>query len=264
MPLVICGTTSHLSSRRASEDAQEHFDRGRRGTRARARRCGDDSDTDAAAAGDELCALATELFEQDDFPSVEQLQRYQQLAPESIVDAVTTVAEPLIASEGDLVESFKVLAEDDIEAAIAEIDAFEEKTCGIPHSEDSALPEGATREIEQDATRVDVHATDYPFDIGEVAPGRTSFVLVNDGTETHDARIVKLAAGVTLDEAVAAEGDEGTVVASGRPAWPHPAGTRKRSRSTSSRATTPWCASSPALTAPPHLVLGMRHEFTVH
>ena len=43
--------------------------------------CGDDSDTDAAAANDELCALATELFEQDDFPSVEQLQRYQQLAP---------------------------------------------------------------------------------------------------------------------------------------------------------------------------------------
>ena len=50
--------------------------------------CGDDSDTDAAAASDELCALATELFEQDDFPSVEQLQRYQQLAPESIADAV--------------------------------------------------------------------------------------------------------------------------------------------------------------------------------
>ena len=37
---------------------------------------------DSAAASDELCALATELFEQDDFPSVEQLQRYQQLAPD--------------------------------------------------------------------------------------------------------------------------------------------------------------------------------------
>ena len=68
----------------------------------------------------------------------------------------------MIAVGGDLVESFKVLADDDIEAAIAEIDAFEEETCGIPHSEDAALPDGATREIEPDAAHVDVHATDTP------------------------------------------------------------------------------------------------------
>ena len=104
-----------------------------------------------------------------------------------------------------------MLADDDIEAAIAEIDAFEEETCGIPHSEDAALPDGATREIEHDAARVDVHATDYAFHIGDVAAGRTSFVLVNDGAETHVLEIVKLADGVTFAEALAADGDEGTV-----------------------------------------------------
>ena len=171
-----------------------------------------ESTTDSsAAAGDDLSALATELFEQEDFPSVEQLQLYQQLAPAAIADAVQQVAEPLIATSGDLVASFKILADDDSEAAVHEIDAFEEETCGIPHSEVSALAEGATREIEPDAVRVDVHATDYAFDIGEVASGRTSFVLTNDGSETHEMLVVKLADGVTLDDALQADGEQGTV-----------------------------------------------------
>ena len=142
-----------------------------------------------------MCTLASEMYEQDDLPSVEQLQRYQQLAPDEIAGQVTQVAEALIADGGDPISFFKIIAADNNEAAIAEIDAWEEKTCGVPHSDDTALPDGASRELDPDATRVDVHTTEYAFHLGDVAPGRTSFVLTNDGAETHEMLIIKLAPG---------------------------------------------------------------------
>ena len=168
--------------------------------------------SDVAQAGSgELCTLVSEMYEQDDLPSVEQLQRYQQLAPDEIADQVSQVAEALIGGGGDPASFFKIIAADNNEAAIAEIDAWEEKTCGVPHSDDTALPEGASRELDPDATRVDVHTTEYAFHVGEVAPGRTSFVLTNDGAETHEMLIIKLAEGATLEEAMQAEGGGGTV-----------------------------------------------------
>ena len=167
------------------------------------------SSTDRATA--DVCTLVSEMYEQDDLASVEQLQRYQQLAPDEIADQVTQVAEALIADGGDPTSFFNIIAADNNEAAIAEIDAWEEKTCGVPHSADTALPAGASRELDPDATRVDVHTTEYAFHVGDVAPGRTSFVLTNDGAETHEMLIIKLAPGVTLDEAMQAEGGGGTV-----------------------------------------------------
>ena len=169
------------------------------------------ADVAAEADSSQVCTLVSEMYEQDDLPSVEQLQRYQQLAPDEIADQVTQVAEALIADGGDPVSFFNIIAADNNEAAIAEIDAWEEKTCGIPHSDDTALPAGASRELDPDATRVDVHTTEYAFHLGDVAPGRTSFVLTNDGDETHEMLIIKLAPGVTLDEAMQAEGGGGTV-----------------------------------------------------
>ena len=216
-----------------------------------------------AEASGELCALVTELFELEGFPSVDQLQRYQQLAPEPIADAVNEVTEPLITSGGDLVESFKVLADDDIEAAIAEIDAFEEETCGIPHSEEAALPEGSTREIEQGAVRVDVSATDYAFHIGDVASGRTSFVLTNDGDETHEMVVVKLAAGVTLDEAIQADGEEGTVDSEWGTNFAAPGGDEEAVTFDVEPGNYALVCFMPDADGTPHMVLGMRHEFTV-
>ena len=169
------------------------------------------SDPSTGRATSDVCTLAGEMYQQDSLPSVEQLQRYQQLAPDEIAGPVKQVTEALIADGDDPISFFKIIAADDNEAAIAEIDAWEEKTCGIPHSEDTALPDGASRELEPDATRVEVDATEYAFHIGDVAPGRTSFVLTNDGAETHELLIVKLAQGVTLDEAMQAEGGDGTV-----------------------------------------------------
>ena len=169
------------------------------------------SDPSTGRATSDVCTLAGEMYEQDSLPSVEQLQRYQQLAPDEIARQVKQVAELLIADGGDPVSFFKIVAADNNEAAIAEIDAWEERTCGVPHAADAPLPDGASRELEPDATRVDVHTAEYAFHLGDVAPGRTSFVLTNDGAETHELLIVKLAQGVTLDEAMQAEGGDGTV-----------------------------------------------------
>lgn len=164
----------------------------------------------SVAPADDICALAQQMYDQEDFPSPEQLEQYRELAPDEIAEPVDVAATALIAAGDDIVATFNAFGEDDIEAAVAEIDAWEEENCGIPHSEDNALPAGATQEIEDGATRVDVTATDFAFDLGAVSPGRTSFVLTNDGAEAHFLLIVKLAEGVTLEEAMASEGGEGT------------------------------------------------------
>ena len=113
------------------------------------------SDPSTGRATSDVCTLAGEMYQQDSLPSVEQLQRYQQLAPDEIAGPVKQVTEALIADGDDPISFFKIIAADDNEAAIAEIDAWEEKTCGIPHSEDTALPDGASRQLEPDATRVE-------------------------------------------------------------------------------------------------------------
>lgn len=154
----------------------------------------------------ELCALAEEIFSQEDFPSAAQIERYQELAPEEIADAVETAGAPFIEHGGDPVATFAAFAEDDVEAALEEINAFEEEECGVPHSED-APPEGVTTEVEDDAAQVQVIATDYAFEIpGPVSAGRTSFIMRNDGAEAHFMVLTRVLQG-TLDEALAFEGD---------------------------------------------------------
>lgn len=217
----------------------------------------------SAAEGDELCALATEMYEQEDFPSVEQLQRYQELAPDEIADAVNQLAEPMIASGDDVVALLNVVAEDDNEAANEEINAFEEETCGIPHSEDSVMPEGATREIEADAARVDVTATDFAFAIGEVAPGRTSFALTNDGAEAHFMLVVKLAEGVTLEQAMQSEGEEGTIDGEWETNLAAAGGDEEVITFDVEPGNYALLCFLPTTDGTPHAELGMQHEFTV-
>jgi hypothetical protein len=107
----------------------------------------------------ELCALAEEMFAQESFPTEEQLTQYQELAPPELADAVEAAAAPLIAAGDDPVAMLNAFGNDTVEAAVVEIDAFETEQCGIDHGD----PPGDgtwTQEIEDDATRVDVTATD--------------------------------------------------------------------------------------------------------
>jgi hypothetical protein len=170
-------------------------------------------DTTTTEAGDdaddgeltELCALATEMDEQEDFPSAAQLEQYKELAPDEIADAVDTAADPLIAAEGDLPAFFVAFADDDVAAAVDDINAFETEECGIDHSDDGLG--GGEDEAADGAEVVDVVASEYTFDVGDVAAGNTSFRLTNEGEEAHFLLVVKLADGHTIDDVLASEGD---------------------------------------------------------
>jgi hypothetical protein len=152
----------------------------------------------------ELCALANEMFQQDEFPSADQLRRYQELAPEEIQDAVAIAAPAVIENEGDFVATFAAFAEDDVEAALAEINAFENENCNTGHDESETVP--PVSDPEEGAQVVEVTAVEFAFDIPAVTAGRTSFVLTNGGEQAHHMIVVRVLEG-TLEEALAFEGD---------------------------------------------------------
>ncbi len=106
-------------------------------------------------------------------------------------------------------------------------------------------------------------ATDYAFHIGDVATGRTSFVLTNDGDETHEMVVVKLAAGVTLDEAIQADGEEGTVDREWATNLAAPGGDEEAVTFDVEPGNYALVCFMPNADGTPHMVLGMRHEFTV-
>lgn len=179
--------------------------------------CGDDDDdaspdtTVAVTAGgdnEELCALAEEMNNQEDFPTAAQIEQYTELAPEETADAVAVAGPPIIAADGEAAAFFLAIADDDVEAALEEINAWETENCGIEH--DIRSPEQT--EIDPDATRVDVvaleHNPGYGFEFEtELTAGPTSFVLTNPGAEVHFMVIAQIADGHTMEEALAFEGD---------------------------------------------------------
>jgi hypothetical protein len=182
--------------------------------------CGDDDDDTSADSTTpeetttlppseeltELCALAQEMYDQDSFPTEAQIEQYRGLAPESLQDSISVAGDAIVEAGDDVVAFFVAVADDEVEAANTEINAFEEANCGIPHSEDNVLPEGASREEEDDANKVAVTAIEYDFTYDEpIEAGRTSFVLTNDGAEAHFLGVGKLKEGVTLDDALQSE-----------------------------------------------------------
>lgn len=175
--------------------------------------CGDDSSgaqkaptdtSEPTADSAALCALATKMAGQESLPGVDQLTEYQKLAPAAIKDAVDTAAPAFIAAGGEPVKFFVALADDDVERAMAEINAWEKTNCGIEEDGGPGAPlaGGATREREDGATVVDVVATDHAFGIGSggIAPGRTTLVLTNKGDEAHYMQLFKLAKGATMKQ----------------------------------------------------------------
>jgi hypothetical protein len=189
--------------------------------------CGDDDDDDAstsattAASGDEttttagdvaaggdnteLCDLARTMFEQEDFPTAEQIRQYRELAPDELQDAIDVAGAAITDNEGNTSAAIAAVADDDVEAAIGELNTFENENCGLDHDA-SELGVGPN-EPEDGATEVDVTASEYTFDIPDgVAAGRTSFVLSNAGQEAHFMSLTRILQG-TLEEALAFQGD---------------------------------------------------------
>lgn len=73
------------------------------------------------------------------------------------------------AAEGERRHDFVALADDEVEAAIAEINAWETENCGIEHPDEGR--EGASAEIDDGATRIDVTATDIAMSRSPSRPG---------------------------------------------------------------------------------------------
>lgn len=153
---------------------------------------------------EEYCALAQEMFDQEDFPTADQARRYQELAPEELSDAVAVAAPVVIENDGDVVATLAAFAEDDVEAAIVEINQFEDEHCGTSHDEPGLGPQ----EPEEGAAVVEVTAVDYSFELPDtIAAGRTSFVLTNSGNEAHFLALARIVEGHTMQEALEFEGD---------------------------------------------------------
>ncbi len=156
------------------------------------------------------CDAAWKLAGQDGFPTAKQLQVLKDSAPADISAPIDVAAPKLIAAGSDTVAQYNAFAADDVEAAIAQINAWETQNCKIPHDEGPGA--GATREVDPAAAQVDVAMSEYQFTFDEpVAAGPTSFVATNNGAQAHFMVVVKLAEGVTLAEALKSEDDSKTV-----------------------------------------------------
>jgi hypothetical protein len=161
------------------------------------------------AAYEEYCDGAWDLFEQDSFPKPAQIQVLVDAAPDAIAAPIGVAGPALIAAGTDPVAQMNAFGADDVEAAIAQINEWEKENCKIPHEPDEAGP-GATREIDPAATRRDVKLMEYEFDFDEpVTAGRTSFVATNAGAQAHFMLLVRLADGVTLEDALKSEEGKG-------------------------------------------------------
>lgn len=162
-----------------------------------------------AAAFKEYCDVARDVAKLDGFPNEQQLGALVDAAPDEIADPVGVAGPRLIAAGSDPVAQMNAFAADDVETAIEQINAWETENCKIEHEPGEAGP-GATREIDPAATRRDVTMREYEFDFDEpVTAGRTSFVATNAGAQAHFMLLVRLADGVTLEEAMQSDGEKG-------------------------------------------------------
>lgn len=160
-------------------------------------------------ADSEYCQLAAEFEEQEGFPTVEQIEAIEAVAPPEISENLAIVSDAFIEAieAGDPAAAF---ADPAIEEAFGPIEAYEAEVCGLGEGEEEeAEQDPSVTEVDPDAAQVAVSGTEYAFDFEAPAAGPTSFTMANDGEETHFMLLVKLAEGATIEEALESEGDEG-------------------------------------------------------
>jgi hypothetical protein len=166
--------------------------------------CGDDEPSADAPSIDEFCSVAARLNSQESLPTAEQLTEYQALAPDEIAEPTAIV---VAAFESAADNPQAVFTDDAAIAAIEELTAFEAQACGLEPPESAG-----NDEVADDATRVDITASEYAFDTEDpTAAGRYSFVMTNAGAEPHLVVVAQLEPDVALDEVLASDGDVGVI-----------------------------------------------------
>lgn len=216
---------------------------------------GDAAGVDPADA--EYCAAVEAINSTDAMPTVDDVRAYLEVAPEEVHPPVELVIAKLEEAGGDFMAVF---ADEAAGAALEEITAFEEARCGT--GDDGPPQDPMVTVVDETATRVDLVATEYAYE-GDLptSEGRYSFVMSNEGAEPHIMILLRLEDGASLDEVLAAEGDEGVAETyESSPAMPGGEGVL----------TTDLVAGTWVLLCPipgpeghPHFVDGMIREFTI-
>ena len=68
------------------------------------------------------------MYNQDSLPTPEQLTQAMELAPPELQEAASVAGPPLIAAGDDMVAFFVAYAQDDVEQAIDQLNAYEDET----------------------------------------------------------------------------------------------------------------------------------------
>jgi hypothetical protein len=150
----------------------------------------------------DYCEAARTINEQDEFPTDDQFQALRDTAPDEIRAEVEYVIDRINEAE-DQQAVFALFGEPDVMSRMDVIDQFDTENCGIDFGPGN--PEGVSLELDPDATRVDVSATEYDFEFEAPPAGPVSFVMSNDGEEPHFLGIGKLLPGVTVEQAIQAQ-----------------------------------------------------------
>lgn len=153
----------------------------------------------------EYCATVASINESPEPPTAEVIEAYMAVAPTELQEPLQLVLDTLEEADGDFMAVF---ADPEAGAALEEITAFESERCG---SGESGPPQDPmVTVIDEEATRVDVVASEYAFEAElPTTAGRYSFVMANDGDEPHIMILLRLEDGASVDEVLAAEGDDG-------------------------------------------------------
>jgi len=163
--------------------------------------CGDDDESTASA---EYCVLATELDEQEDLPTTEQLEALRDAGPEEISEELDVVVGAFIAADGDFGKAF---ADPAVEENLGAIEAYEADVCGLGDDEEAEGEDEPETEPIEGAQVIPVTGVDFAFEgvPAEIPAGPTSFEFTNEGEAAHEMAVFKLGEGVELDALLASE-----------------------------------------------------------
>jgi uncharacterized cupredoxin-like copper-binding protein len=151
----------------------------------------------------EYCEISKSLDESDEFPSNELLEAYRDAAPDEIRAELEYLV-GRITELDDQQEVFALFGEPEFSSRLEIVEEFDAEQCGIG-TDRVPTPEGVSFEVDPNATRIDVTATDYNFEFETPPAGPVSFVLTNNGEEPHYMGIGKLLPGVTVEEGIYAD-----------------------------------------------------------
>lgn len=183
--------------------------------------CGDDDDTadeattDVTAAADtsttkaevdltEYCSIVDEINNGDEAPTVELVERYVAAVPDEGKGDANLLLDALRANDGQFPA---IMSDPEAVEAIEGLTTLEGEVC---EGAGASTQDPSVQEIDESATRINLTLSEYTF-VGDLptTAGRHSFVFTNDGDEPHIAILLQLEEGATVDQVIAAQGQEG-------------------------------------------------------